>query len=160
MKNPSARHSPAYAMLGIALCLSAKTFGADTHTVVAHPNLTWTYNGKASSAAQPIMVDDLKAGDVVEIQVPGGQHGFITIKKVAGSPTIEVKDPVLACGEAPNSKPNAALREIECGANSKFGVPYTGSLKLEVLPSFKAPVDFYCWIHKAAMPGTLKLKAS
>lgn len=160
MKKPPVRHPLTHAMLGIALCLAARTFAADTHTIIAHPNLTWTYNGKASSAAQPVMVDDLATGDIVEVQVPGGFHGFITIKKVPGSPTTEIKDPVLACGEAPSSKPNAVLREVDCGASTKFGVAYTGSLKLEVLPTFKAPVDFYCWVHKAAMPGTLKLKGT
>lgn len=160
MKNRSARHSLPYATLGVTLCLTGRAFGADTHTIVAHANLTWTYNGKASSASQPLLVDDLKTGDTVEVQIPGGTHGFITIKKIPGSPTTEVKDLVWACGDAPGSKPSAVLREIECGATSKFGVVYTGSLKLEVLPAFKDPVDFYCWVHKAAMPGTLKLKSN
>ena len=152
--------SERYPLFCATLSLAGVAFAADTHVIVAHSNLTWTYNGKASTAAQPVMVDDLKIGDVVEIQVPtgSGPHGFITIKKATGAPTTEIKDPVLACGEAAGSKPQAVLREIECGAATKFGVVYTGSLKLEVLSTFKDSVDFYCRVHKAAMPGTLKLK--
>ncbi|MCK1507061.1 hypothetical protein [Bradyrhizobium sp. 18] len=40
---------------------------------------------------------------------------------------------------------------------SKFGVGFTGSLRLEVTDKFKDPVDFFCVIHKGLMPGVLKL---
>jgi hypothetical protein len=155
----SIRYFLSCATLGVTLSLAGTGDAADTHVVVAQKNLTWIYSGQASTPQKPIMVDDLKIGDIVEIQVPvpSGKHGFITIKKTTGAAT-EIKDPVLACGEAAASKPNAVLKEIECGAATKFGVVYTGSLKLEVLPTFKDSVDFYCWVHKAAMPGTLKLK--
>jgi hypothetical protein len=147
-----------YWLSPIALCWASLGFAADTHVVVAHSNLTWSYNGKSSSSDSPILVDDLKIGDIVEVQVPSGPHGFITIKRGAAGSIAEIKDPVIACGDPVNSKPNAVLRELDCGAASKFGVAFKGSLRLEVLSTFKDPVDFYCWVHKAAMPGTLKLK--
>jgi hypothetical protein len=115
--------------------------------------------GYSLASANPIMVDDLKPGDIVEVQVPGGTHGFITIMKKAAAAPTEITDPVWACNEAEGSKPNAVLREIECGATSKFNVLFVGSLKLEVLPKFRDPIDFYCKQHRTAMPGTLKLKA-
>jgi hypothetical protein len=147
-----------YWLLASALAFGAPAFAADTHVVVAHSNLTWTYNGQTSAADHPVAVDDLKVGDIVEIQVPSGPHGFITIKRGAAGAITEIRDPVIACGEAEGSKPNAVLKEIDCGATSKFGVAYKGSLKLVVLATFKDPVDFYCFVHKAAMPGALKLK--
>ncbi len=165
MRRSSRRYSLSCAPVVAVFFYANTSFAADTHTIVAHSNITWSYNGKSSTAANPIMVDDLKIGDIVEVQVPGGTHGFITIKKNAGGaePT-EITDPVLACGEAEGSKPNAVLREIECGAisgaisnfNRRFVEP--NRLKLEVLPKFTGPIDFYCKQHLTDMPGTLKLK--
>jgi hypothetical protein len=161
MRRPSSgRYTRYCVLLAAASFVANASFAADTHTIVAHSNLTWSYNGKSSTATSPILIDDLKAGDIIEVQIPGGIHGFVTIRKNAGgaAPT-EITDPVLACKEAESSKPNAVLREIECGTASKFNVRFVGSLKLEVLAKFKDPVNFYCVQHKGAMPGTLKLKA-
>ena len=55
-------------------------------------------------------------------------------------------------------KPNAVLREIDCGAASKFGVAFKGSMRLEVFDTFKGETNFWCVIHHAIMSGTLKLK--
>jgi hypothetical protein len=144
---------------GSALALPQSARAADTHTIVAQANLTWKYGTKVSTPTSPVLVDDLKIGDIVEISIPGGQHGFVTIKKTP-APTKEVVDVVLACGESPASKPNAVLKEIECGPKSKFNVPFIGNLKLEVLPTFASAQDFYCVIHKGTMPGILKLKSA
>jgi hypothetical protein len=38
-------------------------------------------------------------------------------------------------------------------------VKFTGSMRLEVLNTFKDDVYFWCVVHRAAMAGTLKLKA-
>jgi hypothetical protein len=64
----------------------------------------------------------------------------------------------LACGEDANAKPNAVLREIECGAASQFGVAFTGSMELEVLNAFTSDTNFWCVIHQFGMTGTFKLK--
>jgi hypothetical protein len=158
MRKLSVRYSVLCGTLA-TLAVAGSAFAANTHIVVAQSNLTWKYGSKTSTPSKPVMVDDLMTGDIIEIQVPGGSHGFITIKRTAGvsSPT-EITDPVLACGETAASKPNAVLREIACGTGTNFNKAFTGSLKLEVLPTFTAPVDFYCFVHKAIMPGTLKLK--
>lgn len=132
---------------------------ADTHVIKATSSLTWEYNGQSSDTnGDPLVVGDLKIGDIVEVQIPRAPHGFVTIKKNPGAPATEIKDPVLACGEASSAKPNAVLKEIDCGAESKFGVKYVGSMKLEVLSTFKDDVDFWCVVHTDAMTGTLKLK--
>ena len=127
--------------------------------MAAKQKIAWSYNGKESTTNTPIVVDDLKVGDIIEVQVPGPfPHGFITIKKNADGQWTEIKDPVLTCGENAGSKPNAVLREIDCGAASQFGVSFKGSMRLEVLTTFSSDTDFWCWVHKRAMAGTLKLK--
>ena len=146
---------------GLAIMLANTGFAANTHVIVATPQVAWSYNGQTSTLRKPLMVDDLKIGDIIEIQIPQAAipHGFVTVKKEAGQPPTENKDPVVACGEDKNSKPNAVLRELDCGTQSKFGVKFTGSMRLEVLNTFKDDVYFWCVVHRAAMAGTLKLKA-
>jgi hypothetical protein len=148
-------------VVGLAIALAGACFAADTHVIAATSQVSWSYHGQTSSLKKPLMVDDLQIGDIIEIQIPPAAipHGFITVKKDANTPPVESKDFVVACGEDKNSKPNAVLRELDCGAASKFDVKYTGSMRLEVLNTFKDPVNFWCVVHRAAMPGVLKLKA-
>ncbi|MDE5464929.1 hypothetical protein [Bradyrhizobium sp. CSS354] len=146
-------------ILGATLAFAGAASAADTH-VIGVQGLAWTYKDKKSTASTPLTVDDLKVGDIVEVQIPSGpvHHGFVTLKRTDGGPAIEDKSPVLACGEDATAKPNAVLRELDCnGTTSKFGVAFTGSLRLEVTDKFKDPVDFFCVIHKGGMPGVLKL---
>ncbi len=135
---------------------------ADTHVIQSTPQFTWTYNGQSSKPnGTPLIVDDLRIGDVVEFQIAGAvPHGVITIKQVANQPPAdnETKDPVLACGEDKSAKPNAVLREIECGAASNFGIKFRGSMKLEVLDTFRGDTSFWCVVHKFGMTGTLRLR--
>jgi hypothetical protein len=149
-------------VLGLAIRLAEPSFAADTHVIVGTAQVSWTYHGQNSTLRKPLMVDDLKIGDIVEIQIPPAAipHGFITIKKAPNQPPVETKDFVVACGEDKGSKPNAVLRELDCAGASKFGATYTGSMRLEVLPTFKEDINFWCVLHHAAMPGTLKLKGA
>lgn len=137
-------------------------WAADPHSLTAKKDAAiWIYNGQSSKTdGTPIVIGDLKVGDILEVTIPPGpaHHGFITIKKGDGGSMTENPAPVLACGEAPNQKPDAALRETGCdGKPSNFGKPFTGTMKLEVLPTFKTDVDFYCFVHKTIMTGVLKL---
>lgn len=145
--------------LGAIVTPCSTSFAADTHVIVATQQVTWTYNGKTSTRNTPLVVDDLKIGDIIEVQIPAGpiDHGFITIRKAANGP-VESKDLVLACGDNKNSKPNAVLQEINCGPSSKFGVITTGNMQLQVLGTFKDETDFWCVRHKQFMSGVLKLK--
>jgi hypothetical protein len=158
MRKPLTLLSVASIIFGATLIYAPPGVAADTH-VIGVQGFAWTYKDKKSTSSTPLAVDDLKVGDIVEVQVAGGPvtHGFVTIKRSADAPPVVDKSPVLACGEDKSSKPNAVLRETDCGATSKFGVIFTGSLRLEVMDTFKDPVDFYCVIHKAGMPGVLKL---
>ncbi|TPJ90609.1 hypothetical protein FJ434_06280 [Mesorhizobium sp. B2-5-13] len=141
--------------LGAIVVAGGASFAADTHAV-ATKNVAWTYNGKASTKTTPLIVDDLKIGDIVEIQIDGAiPHGFVTIRTKDGTST-EAKDLVWACGQ--DKGPNVVLRETDCGAASQFGVQFKGKMRLEVLDTFKDPVDFWCVIHLGGMRGTLKLK--
>jgi hypothetical protein len=147
--------------LAITSVFASTSFGAETHVIVgAKQQVAWTYKDKKSTPTTPLVVDDLQVGDIIEVQVPGPfSHGFITIKTSAGGAPTEIKDPVLACGEAASSKPNAVLRETDCGATSQFGKDLNNAtVRLEVLATFKSDIDFWCTVHKGGMTGTLKLK--
>lgn len=143
----------------MACGVAAGSFAAETQVVVGSQKaVAWTFKGKDSTARAPVVIDGLKAGDIVEIQVPAGPipHGFAALKK-AGNSSTETKDAILACGEDAKSKPNAVLRETDCSGASKVGVTFKGSLKLEVLDTFKDDLDFWCVVHRAAMPGVIKV---
>ncbi|MET4315698.1 hypothetical protein [Bradyrhizobium sp. RT4b] len=130
-------------IVGSTLAFAGAASAADTH-VIGVQGLVWTYKDKKSTASTPLSVDDLKVGDIVEVQIPSGpvHHGFVTIKRTDGGPPAEDKSPALACDDT-TAKPNAALRELDCnGTTSKFGVGFTGSLRLEVTDKFKRRVMF------------------
>jgi hypothetical protein len=157
MKRPLTQSSVACVVFVAVITCSSAGFAAETH-VIGTQGTAWTYKDKKSTPAVPLPIDVLKIGDIVEVKIAGPiPHGIVTIKRSNGAPPVEDKSPVLACGEDKTAKPNAVLREIDCGAASKFGVTFTGSLQLEVMDTFKDPVDFYCVIHKAGMAGVLKL---
>ena len=122
---------------------------ADTRVIKAMRPVAWTSNGQSSSHdGTPLIVGDLKVGDVIDVQISGpNPHGFVTIKQLTDNADNEARDLVLACGEDKATKPNAVLREIECGAASQFGI----------LDTFKNDVNFWCVIHLSGMTGTLKL---
>jgi hypothetical protein len=147
-----------YLARGAMVVLATTAFAADTHLIGTN-QLTWTFSGKASAAGKPLVVDTLKKGDIVEVNVSGNiPHGFVTTKR-DGQKIVEFRDAVVACKEDPKSKPNAVMREIDCGSAAKFGVKsFKGPMRLEVLQTFGPDLDFHCTIHTTAMPGTLKLK--
>jgi hypothetical protein len=159
MRSIAVRTSLVWIALAGVLALPQAARAQDTHTITVQ-GIAWKYNGKLSSAASPIMVDDLKIGDLVEITIPGGiPHGFVTITRKTPPPSDKFLDAVLACGETPASKPKAVLKEVcAAGAASHFNKIFVGTLKLEVMNTFTTPVDFYCVQHKDGMPGILKLK--
>lgn len=158
MRNSSMLLSASCLVLGGFFTCTSAADAADTF-VIGTQGIAWTYKEKKSTPTTPLVVDELKIGDVVEVKIAGAiPHGIVTIKRSGGAPPAEDKSFVLACGEDKSAKPNAVLREIECGATSKFGIAFTGSMRLEIMDTFKDPVDFYCVIHFAGMAGTLKLK--
>ena len=148
-------------VLGASITFASASFAADTHVITTTSSVAWTYNGQSSKTnGTPVIVDDLKIGDIIEIKVPDdATHGLITIKRLANvrpPSDNETKDPVLACGES--DKSSAMLREIDCGAASQFGQGFTGSMKLEVLANFTGEINFWCVFHHFGMTGTLKLR--
>jgi hypothetical protein len=158
MRKSSKRLSVSCLVVSGSLACAGAGLAADT-LVIGTQGISWTYKEKKSTPAAPLVVDELKIADIVEVKIAGAiPHGIVTIKRSGGGPPVEDKSPVLACGEDSSAKPNAVLRELDCGAASKFGVAFTGSMRLEVMNTFKEPVDFYCVIHHAGMAGTLKLQ--
>jgi hypothetical protein len=148
------------AALAVSFTFAGPAFAADNHVIkVGDDDFSWTYKDKASAPGSPLVVDDLKIGDTIEVQLGDGSHGFVTIKKndTPPPPIVVDKTPVLACGEDASSKPNAVLRELDCGASSNYGIIIGATFRLEVMTTFRDPVDFYCVAHRNGMPGTLKL---
>ena len=126
---------------------------ADTRVIKAMRPVAWTSNGQSSGHDGT----PLNVGDVIDVQISGpNPHGFVTIKQLADNGDNEARDLVLACGEDKATKPNAVLREIECGAASQFGIEFQGSMKLEILDTFKNDVNFWCVIHLSGMTGKPK----
>lgn len=148
-------------ILGVLLTRPTLGFG-DTHTIGIAPGLKWSYKGQASKM---IVVDDLRIGDIIEVTIPNSgviHHGFTTIRKDP-PPIKPAPDLVLKCGEAASATPDAVppvLKEIECGEESRFGVEFHGTMKLEILPTFAGEVPFWCVRHTDGMQGVLKLKAN
>ena len=146
--------------LGTLTGAAGTSLAADTHVIVATDAFQWSYNGQQSKL---ITVDDLKIGDILDIQVPKTlkhKHGFITID--LGPPITQSEDPVLKCGEAGGPKEKTAVLKEDCapGAMSQFGNPFIGSMKLIVTDKFKKDVSFWCVIHTNIMRGILKLQAA
>jgi hypothetical protein len=146
--------------LGLAAGFASTQALAETKVIKGTADITWLSNGNESQIdGTPIIIDNLQVGDIIDVQVGANvQHGFITIKQLADVNDNQTAAPVLACGEDKATKPNAVLREIECGANSQFGQNFTGSMKLELLGTFTNDVNFWCTEHFFMMTGTLKLK--
>src|SRR5262249_13105929 len=82
--------------------------------IEATPTVTWRSGGMESGGENAPLIIQATAGDVLEIRVVGGPHGFVTIDKPGNqSPSSAVKF-VQACGESAQDKPDAVFREIEC----------------------------------------------
>jgi hypothetical protein len=151
------------ALLGICVLISASVVSgalarADNLVITATSQRTWKSGSDHSGIDGTPLNVKIKPGDTIEIQVPpgSGTHGFVTIDgKGTGNPK-EITAPVISCGESDNN--TAVLKEIECGTKSKFDVIFTGTLKLQVLQTFKGDLNFWCVQHTNVMWGTITLQ--
>lgn len=144
-------------LVGILASACHSGAAADTILIEATANTTWKSGGMESAGRNVPLVVQAKTGDVLDIRVSGGRHGFVTIDKKGNenpSGTSALKF-VQACGESPQDKPEAVFRETEC---SRFNKTLTASMKLEVLDRFQSDVNFWCVIHESDMWGTIKLR--
>src|SRR5262249_30895019 len=74
--------------------------------IEATANATWRSGGKESGDENTPLVVETKAGDVLEIRVVAGPHGFVTLDKPGNqSPSAALKF-VQACGESAQDKPD------------------------------------------------------
>ena len=129
---------------------------ADDILIEATTGNVWRSGGSQSGGPNSPLIVQAKKDDVLEIKVLGGQHGFATLDKKGNEtppPSVAAKF-VLACGEAPVTKPDAVFEEVECG--SRFNKQLFANMKLKVLATFQSDVHFWCIIHKAGMWGTLR----
>jgi hypothetical protein len=160
MKAPYSAHLFAAGCLAGVAAFSHHGLAADTIVIEATQDITWKSGSQESDGKKPLIVV-AKKGDILEIRVPAGAHGFVTLdKKGTESPKQELKF-VQACGEDAKTKPDAVLREIECdGTNSKFAKRFVSPppMKLEILDKFQNEVHFWCVIHVSDMWGTIQLK--
>jgi|SRR5215813_4173790 len=121
--------------------------------IEATTNTTWRSGGMESGGESAPLVVQARVGDVLEIRVLGGPHGFVTLDKPGNQkPAIALKF-VQACGENAQDKPEAVFRETEC---SRFNMRLVNNMKLEVLPAFQNDVHFWCFVHLSDMWGTIK----
>jgi hypothetical protein len=112
---------------------------------------------KSSLPATPVVVDDLKPGDVVRFSIPDLIHGFTPVD---GNGTTKL-GLVVRCGEDAKDVPGAVLQELDCqpGQASKVDVKLSGDkVRLQVLQTFSDPVQFICTQHRARMSGRLQLQ--
>jgi hypothetical protein len=139
------------------------------HLIVGDPNAQiWHYKAdpnnensadksKSAPPATPVVLDDLKPGDVVRFSIPDLVHGFTPVD---GNGT-EKLSLVVRCGEDPNNVKDAVLQELDCqpGKASKVDVKLSGDqVRLQVLQTFSDPVQFICTQHRARMSGRLLLQ--
>src|SRR5262245_29548024 len=114
---------------------------------------TWMSGNSQSGGTDTPLIVQAKEGDVLEIIVMDGQHGFVTLDKEGNKSPSVAPNFVLACGETPQSKPDAVFREVEC---SRFGKPLLANMKLEVLDKFQSDVHYWCIIHQDQMWGSIR----
>lgn len=132
---------------------------ADTHVVSATPRLTWkSAESESSTSGRPIEVT-VNKGDIIEINIPGGTHGFVTLNKPGTDNPAEAKQFVWACGQLESDETeNAVFREVQCGPSSNFATRFRGKMRLEVTDKFKDDTNFWCVEHTSGMWGVVKLK--
>jgi hypothetical protein len=114
------------------------------------------------SPVSPVIVDDLKLGDVVRFRMPDLTHGFTPVE--GGTKNLGL---VVRCGEEPNdpAKKGAVLQELDCEPGqsvdkSKVDKKLKGpnAVRLQVLQTFSNPVEFICTQHGPSMRGRLQLQ--
>ena len=126
---------------------------ADDILIEATGQTTWKAGGSQSDGPDNPLIVLAKKDDVLEIKALAGPHGFATLnKKGNNSPAVEPKF-VVACGETPDTKPDAVFLETEC---SQFGKQLFANMKLKVLDKFQSDIHFWCVIHRSGMWGTIR----
>ena len=87
---------------------------ADDILIEATGQTTWKAGGSQSDGPDNPLIVLAKKDDVLEIKALAGPHGFATLNKKGNeSPAVEPKF-VVACGETPDTKPDAVFLETEC----------------------------------------------
>jgi hypothetical protein len=126
---------------------------ADDILIEATGQTTWKAGGSQSDGPDNPLIVLAKKDDVLEIKALAGPHGFATLNKKGNeSPAVEPKF-VVACGEIPDTKPDAVFLETEC---SRFGKQLFANMKLKVLDKFQSDIHFWCVIHWSGMWGTIR----
>ena len=128
------------------------------YIVIENQGTKWKKSG--GSPANPLIVE-VKKGDMIEIKVTG-PHGFVTLDKKGNESPSQALNLVLACGEDPQAKPNAVLREVCSRFKQQLAAgqltPAPTSLVFEVMDRFQSDVHFWCIVHLEDMWGTFKLR--
>jgi hypothetical protein len=145
------------------------------HLIVGDPgDRIWHYKVNANdegsadkssstfSPVRPVVIDDLKPGDVVRFSIRNLTHGFTPVE---GNATKKL-DLVVRCGEDPNdpAKKGAVLQELDCQPGqsvekSKVDKKLVNdAVRLQVLQTFSNPVEFICTQHGPNMRGRLQLQ--
>ena len=146
--------------LSAGLMFSSNGLAAATHVITADQEKKIWHGDNGSSSkvdGTPLLLDNLKVGDIVEVVIKDGlSHGFVAL---GGKPGDD-SDLVQRCGETEQNKPKAVLREL-CDGNTtttQYAEPFVGTMRLQVLSTFKPDFKFWCIFHREVMQGVLRLK--
>ena len=72
---------------------------AETHVITATAKPSWkSVDGESSTSGSPLVVT-VNKGDILEINIPGGTHGFVTLNKKGTDKPAEARQFVWACGQ-------------------------------------------------------------
>jgi hypothetical protein len=126
---------------------------ADDILIEATGQTTWKAGGSQSDGPDNPLIVLAKKDDVLEIKALAGPHGFATLNKKGNeSPAVEPKF-VVACGETPDTKPDAVFLETECNRNRTQIFP---NIKLKVSAKHKRTTHLWRLIHRSGMWGTIR----
>lgn len=135
---------------------------AETHVIRATSGPSGPFwksvDDESSPSGAPITVS-VNKGDILEVQVPGGKHGFVTLDKKGTDNPAKAPQFVWACGQPKSDETEAAaFRELDCGSPTNFDKLFVGKMRLEVTDNLKDDVNFWCIQHTSGMWGIIKLK--
>lgn len=142
--------------IGLVVLANGAVLAADTRVIEATDDITWK-SGDQELDGGPLVVE-VQKGDILEIHIPNGNHGFITLNKTGDTPAPERAS---VC-EHPDTgdTSGAVIKEIQCDDTQKatFGKLGAGVLHFSVSQNFSDDLPFWCPKHRGGMRGVVKLK--
>jgi hypothetical protein len=147
----------------LTLIFADSCVAADNHKISATPSITWkSEQGESKTEGQVPLIEKVRQGDTLEIRIPQGPHGFVTIQGEGNDDATEAPELVWACGQPETQVTKSApLREIGCtGSSSNFGKlissTESATMRFDVTQNFQGDLNFWCVKHTGIMWGKLE----